>query len=286
MIKMNYNQMRYRGTYSYSEDSDEDKPAHQLDDQSFGDWVKEMLGTGGESIGTWFQGLIDRLEQQIRGLIGTGSKSINDWFTDLIVTTVRTIETELRRMLGMGENETFRQYVIGMVRPMTEAALEAVESYIARLRQRLDPVSQEGRANAAALQDATQGIGVGGTLLNLPGMQTIMGLGSDIGSDIRNNIRNRFSGRIVGTLQATGQPMEPKDTVAQIHQGERVLNPQETREYNTQAEIQRDMLHKLDQLNNTMMTVASLINQELSIQTRTMNSISGLGPDLMKGMPG
>ena len=255
-------------------------------DQSFGDWIKEMLGTGGESIGSWFQGLIDNLEQQIRNLIGNGSQSISDWYTDLIVTTVQTIETELRRMLGMGENETFRQYVIGMVRPMTEAALGAVESYIARLRQRLDPVSQEGRANAAALQDATQGMPGVGTLLNLPGMQTIMGLGSDIGSDIRNNIQNIFSGRIVGTLQATGQPMEPRDTVAQIHAGERVLNPQETREYNTQANIQRDMVTKLDELNTSMHTMIRLMTQELAVQSRTMNSIKGLGPDLMKGIPG
>jgi hypothetical protein len=80
---------------------------------------------------------------------------------------------------------------------------------------------------------------------------------------------------------------EPRDTVAQIHQGERVLNPQETTEYNNQSGgSQRDMIQKLDQLNNTMMTVASLISQELSIQTRTMNSINGLGSDLMKGMPG
>jgi hypothetical protein len=94
--------------------------------------------------------------------------------------------------------------------------------------------------------------------------------------------------RSIGTLQATGFRSEPRDTVAQIHAGERVLNPQETSEYNNRQSNsnQTDMIKKLDQLNNTMMTVASLISQELSIQTRTMNNISGLGPDLMKGIPG
>lgn len=93
--------------------------------------------------------------------------------------------------------------------------------------------------------------------------------------------------RRIGTLQATGFRSEPKDTVAQIHAGERVLNPEETNEYNNRSNQnnQRPMLEKLDQLNSTMMTVASLLTQELSIQTRTMNRISGLGPDLMKGMP-
>jgi hypothetical protein len=105
--------------------------------------------------------------------------------------------------------------------------------------------------------------------------------------EIPNVETNEPATRRIGTLRATGMRSEPRDTVAQIHQGERVLNPQETQEYNNQSgDNQRDMLQKLDQLNNTMMTVASLINQELSIQTRTMNSISGLGPDLMKGMPG
>ena len=94
--------------------------------------------------------------------------------------------------------------------------------------------------------------------------------------------------RRIGTLQATGMKAEPRDMVAQIHQGERVLNPQETEEYNnrTGSNNQSNVVEKLDQLNNTMLMVASLMNQELAIQTRTMNNISGLGPDLMKGIPG
>lgn len=91
--------------------------------------------------------------------------------------------------------------------------------------------------------------------------------------------------RRIGTLRATGFKSEPKDTVAKIHQGERVLNPSETAAFNNQAQNQSDMIKKLDQLNNTMSTVASLMSQELSIQTRTMNSIGGLGTDLMKGIP-
>jgi hypothetical protein len=92
-------------------------------------------------------------------------------------------------------------------------------------------------------------------------------------------------GRRIGTLKATGMRAEPRDTVAKIHAGERVLNPQETQEYNSQSGSQRTVVEKLDQLNNTMMAVASLMSQELAIQTRTMNNISGLGSDLMKGMP-
>jgi hypothetical protein len=93
--------------------------------------------------------------------------------------------------------------------------------------------------------------------------------------------------RRIGTLQATGMRSEPKNTVAQLHAGERVLNPQETLEYNNPSTDinQRDMIKKLDQLNTTMLNISSLIAQELSVQTKTMNRIGGLGPDLIKGIP-
>lgn len=107
---------------------------------------------------------------------------------------------------------------------------------------------------------------------------------TDLNPELIERLNNaNIETRRIGTLRATGMRSEPRDTVAQIHQGERVLNPEETQNYNNQN--QSSMIEKLDQLNNTMMTVASLISQELSIQTRTMNSIGGLGPDLMKGMP-
>lgn len=105
----------------------------------------------------------------------------------------------------------------------------------------------------------------------------------DFGTEYGDRVNRR-----IGTLKATGMRAEPRDTVAQIHQGERVLNPQETSEYNQREESssQRDMLKKLDELNTSMNTMIGLMTQELSVQTKTMKNISGLGPDLMKGVPG
>ena len=225
-------------------------------DESFGDWVKRMLGTGGRSIGEWFTGLIE--------------------------STLETIEDSLRGMLGMGENETFSEYLVRMAGEMTQAALAAVSSFIRNQMSRLDPVSRESRQSARDLSEATkQQGGIPGMMYRIPGMETVTGLGMDFGQQLRQ----RLPGRIVGTLQATGQPTEPRDTVAQIHQGERVLNPQETREFNSQSDIQRDMIKKLDELNTSMHTMVNLMTQELAVQSRTMNSIRGLGPDLMKGIP-
>jgi hypothetical protein len=91
--------------------------------------------------------------------------------------------------------------------------------------------------------------------------------------------------RRIGTLNATGMRFEPRDTVAQIHAGERVLNPQETTEYNTQSLSQTEMLRKLDQLNTTMSMVASLMQQEITIQTRTMRGVTNMVTDLNRGIP-
>lgn len=98
---------------------------------------------------------------------------------------------------------------------------------------------------------------------------------------------SRMENRRIGTLKATGRTSEPKDTVAKIHAGERVLNPDEASAYNNNSntESQRDVVNKLEELNTSMQTLVRLMTQELAIQSRTMNTISGLGPDLMKGIP-
>ena len=90
--------------------------------------------------------------------------------------------------------------------------------------------------------------------------------------------------RSIGTLGATGLKFEPKDTVAQLHKGERVLNPEETAKYNS-TNTQSISNEKLDQLNNTMMKVAGLLDSALGVQTRTMKNVKSLGFDYYRGSP-
>tara|TARA_R110000868_G_scaffold81659_1_gene230930 strand:+ start:1766 stop:4195 length:2430 start_codon:yes stop_codon:yes gene_type:complete len=89
--------------------------------------------------------------------------------------------------------------------------------------------------------------------------------------------------RSIGTLGATGLTLEPKDTVAQIHQGERVLNPAETAAYNSGGN-QSQMTNKLDQLNTTMLRVASLLEAGLGVQTRTMKGVRAQSGDLFRSL--
>jgi hypothetical protein len=90
--------------------------------------------------------------------------------------------------------------------------------------------------------------------------------------------------RAIGTLGTTGLKFEPKDTVAQLHRGERVLSPEETAKYNSTGN-QTMSNEKLDQLNNTMMRVAGLLDSALGVQTRTMKNVKSLGFDYYRGSP-
>ena len=90
--------------------------------------------------------------------------------------------------------------------------------------------------------------------------------------------------KAIGTLGTTGLKFEPKDIVAQIHRGERVLSPEETAKYNSTGN-QTMSNEKLDQLNNTMMRVAGLLDSALGVQTRTMKNVKSLGFDYYRGSP-
>lgn len=80
--------------------------------------------------------------------------------------------------------------------------------------------------------------------------------------------------RRVGTLKATGKTSEPSDTVAQLHKGERVLNPSETAAVN-------DLPNAINQLNTLTAQIRDLMTQSVSYQERTARGIRKLGSDIM-----
>jgi len=80
--------------------------------------------------------------------------------------------------------------------------------------------------------------------------------------------------RRVGTLKATGRMTEPADTVAKIHQGERVLNPSEAGAVN-------DLPGAINQLNTLTAQVRDLMAQSVQYQEKTARGIRKLGSDMM-----
>ena len=85
---------------------------------------------------------------------------------------------------------------------------------------------------------------------------------------------NARTSRRVGTLRATGKTAEPSDTVANIHKGERVLNPSETAAVN-------DLPGAINQLNTLTAQIRDLMSQSVAHQERTARGIKKLGSDLM-----
>lgn len=80
--------------------------------------------------------------------------------------------------------------------------------------------------------------------------------------------------RSIGTLRATGKTTEPKDTVAKIHQGERVLNPSE-------ASAVNDLPGAINQLNTLTAQIRDLMTVSVQHQEKTARGIRKLGTDMM-----
>jgi len=188
----------------------------------------------------------------------------------------------VNRSIGLGRTDEFERFTNDELRSSDQLrfAEDRIEVMISDIEDAMRPV-----AGWAARQ------------ANIPELrsQQIQGMlerfninSSDLNSDLMRRLESAgLESRKIGTLQATGMRSEPRDTVTQIHAGERVLNPTETQEYNSRSsnDSQTATVKKLDELNTSMLTMIKLMNQEISIQSRTMNTISGLGPDLMKGIP-
>lgn len=90
--------------------------------------------------------------------------------------------------------------------------------------------------------------------------------------------------RAIGTLRSTGLPAEPQNAITQIHQGERVLNPQETQVYNNQNEIQSKLVKKIEELNTSMLKAVDLLQDSVDATRQTARSIKSLGTDAMRGV--
>lgn len=108
--------------------------------------------------------------------------------------------------------------------------------------------------------------------------------------------------RLVGTYGATGSLTEPRNTIARIHAGERVLNPQEAAEYNnpttssdtssattadtnSQQQVsdsattavtnsQQQVSESINRLNTTMRSMVTMMQENNKLTKQTVNAIA------------
>ena len=83
--------------------------------------------------------------------------------------------------------------------------------------------------------------------------------------------------RQIGTLKAIGRSLEPRNTIANIHAGERVLNAQEAASYNSTQAGQKGTVEALNQLNSTMNQATGLLNEIRLLSKKQVTGIQGMG---------
>ena len=101
--------------------------------------------------------------------------------------------------------------------------------------------------------------------------------------------------RSVGTLRATGRLTEPKNTIAKIHAGERVLNPKEASEYNNLTNSsngasmdtngiaraitgsQQELRKGIDTLNSTMSQAANILQEIKQLNKKQLGATKDMG---------
>ena len=82
--------------------------------------------------------------------------------------------------------------------------------------------------------------------------------------------------RRIGTYRATGKAAEPKDTLAQIHAGERVLNPNEAASVN-------GLPQAMSQLNTLTAQIRDLMVQQNNLTSQVNRGVRGMSNDYLKG---
>jgi hypothetical protein len=102
-------------------------------------------------------------------------------------------------------------------------------------------------------------------------------------------LQSQMPQRRIGTYGATGRLTEPRNTIAQIHAGERVLSPQEAADYNNAASntatdntgvttaitnTQHEVSNSMNRLNSTMQMVVSMLQENNRLTKRTVDAIA------------
>ena len=82
--------------------------------------------------------------------------------------------------------------------------------------------------------------------------------------------------RRIGTFRATGKTTETNDTVAQIHAGERVLNPSEAASVN-------GLPQAMSQLNTLTAQIRDLMVQQNNLTSQVNRGVRGMSNDYLKG---
>ena len=247
----------------------------------FGSLSLSMIGPEGGAVSVIdkLTAALDNLPDNLTNIFGTGGllgkaiTNIGTEFDGLGTAIASAISYQMREAFGgfagtsAGEDET-RRLVEKFEKNDKPLTREETQTLVQTLTQK--KMDEQGGATSF-FYDLFKGMGTGALydLINADSYKSRETIQSLI-----NVTRN------VGTLKATGRTTEPADITANIHKGERVLNPQEAAAYNSQTGAGGT----IQQLNTTMNQAVSLLQTIAMYQGQTAKSVAGIGTDYYRGI--
>ena len=216
------------------------------------------------------QTFMQKVDEMVTNMTNSILDIINNRIPQLIGSAVAAAASAVRENFGGGAG--------------TSLGETALESLVRRFKEDPSSLGSEERQNLIqTLRENQRKAGTDFTRGYMPGfMQQGVDMLNDTinwdslvlrDSTIMDMINNGgVPARRIGTLRATGKATEPNDTLANIHAGERVLNPQEAAAYNSQS----DLGGAINRLNTTTAQLVTLMKQNNRIT-------SGISNDFLKG---
>lgn len=215
-----------------------------------------------------WEDLINFMKPYFTKMMDSIFDSINAWVYNATKTT-------------FGENPALRARGREL-QTQAETQINIIKDYIARIEK----AKSEGNTDLVNQLKRAMFPSIGGPGLTTPAYRSLTdssGLENPavVGPLIRDWARSRkeeldkmlLPYRQLGTLGATGKTSEPSDTLAQIHQGERVLNPSETSVYN-------NLGTSINQLNSLTAQLLAAMRENNDLTRKTLSATKSIGGNL------
>ena len=262
------------------------------------DWLAEQAGLVATAFSTFvgdiqenglMNTLADRFGRFIDYLFGE-SDSNGDRDGGLLATVTAVLSPMIDSLMErMTEQITNLQEVFNnTLRPQIEAMLDGVLERA--MNQLIETFSALGKTIEIAILRGLSGIELptllgGGSIVGSSGQARIAELTAEGYANGTNGFKN-FGRETITKLHGM-EAVVPRNTpagdaLAEFYKSQKgTVSAAPAATYNNTN--QSDLNNKLDQLNSTMQTVASLLSESVNVQQRIKRGIGGMGTDLMRG---
>jgi len=193
-----------------------------------------------------FDPIVTKLQRAFEGMVLAIKRKINEsgMLGDAAISDRELLEDEIRFYLGGGDG--------------SRTGADFIANYVAEREAQRQEMIDQGTFTKYKRKS------YGGTTTRR--VKELQGVLTDMGLPFRR----------IGTFRATGKTTEPKDTLAQIHAGERVLNANEAASVN-------GLPQAMSQLNTLTAQIRDLMVQQNNLTSQVNRGVRGMSNDYLKG---